>query len=171
MKKELQSLPCAPYHKSYIALVDQYPSVVDALKETLRETKELLSGIDESKASSAYAPGKWTIKELILHLSDAERIFCNRALRFARMDETGLPGFDHDEYVKNSSADARSFESILAEFNAVRLATIALFEGFTPEMLEQTGKANDALVSVLAIGYIAAGHEKHHVNVIRERYL
>ena len=102
---------------------------------------------------------------------DTERIFCNRALRFARNDQTNLPGYDHDEYVPNSGANERSLKEIAEEFNIVRKGTIALFKSFTTEMLNRNGSANGNNLTVLAIGFIISGHETHHTNILNERYL
>ena len=108
---------------------------------------------------------------MLVHLIDTERIFCNRALRFARNDQTDLPGYNHDEYVPNSGANERTLNDISNEFNIVRQGTIALFNSFTPEMLERKGTANGNNLTVLAIGFVISGHEKHHVNILDERYL
>ena len=118
-----------------------------------------------------YAEGKWTIKDIILHLIDAERIFAYRALRIARNDNTALPGFEENDYVVAANANNREYESLLAEYETVRNATISLFETFSSEDLLRLGTASNNSVSVRAIGYIMLGHELHHKNVILERYL
>ncbi|MFD2245768.1 DinB family protein [Pontibacter ruber] len=128
-------------------------------------------GLDEERLSHRYAPGKWSIKELMVHMMDAERIFAYRALRFARQDKTDLAGFDENQYVGPSKADKRTITSILAEYAAVRQATIELFKNFDTEMLNQTGTANNNRVSVRALGYAILGHEIHHLNIIRQRYM
>ncbi len=162
----------AEYFNYYINLVKKEDLNVTLILElTHKSTNELLDLISDDKGIYTYAEGKWTIKELLAHIIDTERIFCNRAIRFARNDKTELPGFDHDLYVKNSSANKRGISEIIKEFNLVREATIALFNSFTEEMLNRSGKANGNDLTVLAIGYIIAGHEQHHINVIKERYL
>lgn len=131
----------------------------------------MIQGLTEEQLLYRYAPGKWSVKELLVHLMDAERIFAYRALRFARQDKTELPGFDENAYVAPSKADARDISAILAEYTAVRTATIELFKSFDVEALQQKGTASGLEVSVRALGYIILGHEVHHQKVIRERYL
>lgn len=167
---DISSHSFATYFEYYINLVKDNSDVVDALERTHLLTNSLMNTIDEEQGNYAYAEGKWTVKELLVHVIDTERIFCERALRFARNDKTELPGFDHDNYVLNSSANERSLADIRNEFEAVRTATVALFNSFTPEMLNKEGVANKNHLTVLAIGYIIAGHEKHHVNVLKEKY-
>ena len=171
MNKALTNHNFAEYFNYYISLVDETLDVATALEQTHKKTNLLLTYITESKGNSAYAKGKWTIKELLVHMIDTERIFCNRALRFARNDQTDLPGYDHDNYVPFSGANERALKDITDEFNAVRKATIALFNSFTNQMLERSGTANGNKLTVLAIGYVISGHETHHVNILKERYL
>lgn len=132
---------------------------------------DFIFSIPPSKLDYRYVEGKWTIKEIITHLTDAERIFVYRALRFARNDQTELPGFEENDYVPQSNATNRSIESLVAEYKAVRQATITLFESFTPAMCQRTGIASGKQLSVRALGYIIAGHTLHHQHIIRERYL
>ncbi|PCI97353.1 MAG: damage-inducible protein DinB [Flavobacteriales bacterium] len=171
MNKTLANHNFAEYFNYYISLVSNSPDVNTALEQTHKTTNDLLDLITEEKGNYVYADGKWTIKELLVHLIDTERIFCNRALRFARNDQTDLPGYNHDEYVPNSGANERKLNDISNEFNIVRQGTIALFNSFTPEMLERKGTANGNNLTVLAIGFVISGHEKHHVNILDERYL
>ena len=171
MNKTLANHNFAEYFNYYISLVSNSPDVNTALEQTHKTTNDLLDLITEEKGNYVYAYGKWTIKELLVHLIDTERIFCNRALRFARNDQTDLPGYNHDEYVPNSGANERTLNDISNEFNIVRQGTIALFNSFTPEMLERKGTANGNNLTVLAIGFVISGHEKHHVNILDERYL
>ena len=171
MNKTLDNHNFAEYFNYYISLVSNSPDVNTALEQTHKTTNDLLDLITEEKGNYVYADGKWTIKELLVHLIDTERIFCNRALRFARNDQTDLPGYNHDEYVPNSGANERTLNDISNEFNIVRQGTIALFNSFTPEMLERKGTANGNNLTVLAIGFVISGHEKHHVNILDERYL
>ena len=132
---------------------------------------DLLSLINEAKSTYAYAPGKWTLKEMLQHLIDAERVFTYRALCFARKESQTLPSFDENEYAGNSFANNRSWENLSEEFMAVRQATILLFESFSPEMLSNTGKAGSNELSAEQIGFITVGHFNHHYKIIKERYL
>jgi hypothetical protein len=118
-----------------------------------------------------YAEGKWTIKEIIQHVIDTERIFSYRALRISRNDKTPLPGFDENEYVINTDANNRHLQSLLTELSLVRQSTIALFKSFTPMQLERLGVASNNDISVRAIGFILIGHQKHHQKIFMERYL
>ena len=127
--------------------------------------------LKEPQLNSRYQPDKWTIKEVLVHMLDTERIFAYRALRFARKDATPLPGFDQDLYVEPAKALSRTITSILSEYAAVRQATIELFKNFDEEALDQTGVASNHKISVRALGYAILGHEIHHFRIIRERYL
>jgi len=171
MNKALSNHNFAEYFQFYISLVDKRLDVIAALEQTHKRTNEIIDLITEEEANHAYAEEKWTIKELLVHLIDTERIFCNRALRFARNDQTDLPGYDHDNYVPFSGANQRSLKGIADEYNTVRNASIALFKSFTAEMLEREGTANNNKLTVLSIGFIMAGHETHHTNILEERYL
>jgi hypothetical protein len=171
MKEALKNHNFSDYFKYYISLVNDNNDVITALEQTHKKTNELIDLITEDHGNFAYAEGKWTIKELLVHLIDTERIFCNRALRIARNDKTDLPGYDHDAYVPFSGANERTICDIYKEFNEVRESTISLFKSFTPEMLARSGTANGNELTVLAIGFIMSGHEIHHVKVMEEKYL
>ena len=160
----------APYYHTYVGKVAG-DNLVAALIEGGRSTSDFLASIPLEKLDYRYANGKWNIREIVIHLTDAERIFTYRALRFSRNDKTGLHGFDENLYVPQSNAANRSIEDILEEYNSVRRATIAFFKSLTHEMTTRSGPANEREVSVRALGYIIAGHEIHHVGVIKERYL
>ena len=123
------------------------------------------------KLTYRYAENKWTIKEILVHIMDDERIYAYRALRIARNDKTPLPGFEQDDYVPFSKANQRSLASILREYKTVRQATVSLFTSFNMEDLLRIGTANDHPVSVRALAWHIAGHELHHLNIIKERYL
>jgi len=151
--------------------VSDNDDVITVLEVAHKKTNELIDLITEEQGNTAYTEGKWTIKELFVHMIDTERIFCTRALRIARNDKTDMPGYDHDAYVPYSGANDRRLIDIYKEFNIVRQGTIALFNSFTPQMLERSGTANGNTLTVLSIGYIIAGHETHHANVMDERYL
>ncbi len=159
-----------PYYGQYIQYL-QGEDVLESLEKGLIEVNDLMASLTEEKLQSAYAEGKWTIKEVLQHIMDTERIFCNRALRFARNDKTELPGFEQDDYVPFSGANERNSMEMLREYNAIRQATMTLFQGFSDEMLARVGVASGSDMSVRAIAHVVTGHERHHMNVIKERYL
>ena len=160
----------APYYDKYISRVAP-GDVVAALETQLEATTALLRGIPESKAGFRYAPEKWSIRELLGHVIDTERIFTYRALRFARGDKAPLAGFDQDDYVAQANFESCSLAELISEFGHVRRSTISLFRHLAGEAWLRTGTANDAEVSVRALAYIIAGHELHHMEVLREKYL
>ena len=160
----------AQFYAGYVAGVPDGELLV-LLRDQLAETEALLRQFTGPRADHRYAPGKWSVKEVVGHLADAERIFAYRALRFARGDRTPLPGFDENEFVRGSNFAARALPEIAGELRSVRMATITLFAGLSEDALLRRGRANDAEVSVRAIAWIIAGHERHHARIIRERYL
>jgi uncharacterized damage-inducible protein DinB len=159
----------APYYGKYVALVPD-GDLIGLLQNQNAETLRLLRAAPAEKADHAYAPGKWTVKEVIGHLIDAERIFAYRALRFARGDATDLPGFDENTYVPNGGFSRRTMADLLAEFECVRGSTIHLAKHLDEQALSRRGSANGNGVSVRALLYIVSGHERHHVALLRERY-
>src|ERR1041384_2116337 len=159
-----------PYTIAYISLVPD-GDIVATLGSQLNDTLTMLRSIPESRGDFRYADGKWSIKEIIGHITDGERIFAYRALRFARGDETPLPGYDQDEYAQGANFDARTLADLAAEFASIRPATVALFRSLDAEAMQRRGPANDNPVSVRALAHIIAGHELHHVQVLRTRYL
>lgn len=160
----------APYYSKYVELVPD-GDIVTGLDRQGEETLDLLRGLSEERAASRYAPGKWSIKEVVGHIIDAERIFAYRALRFARGDRQPLAGFEQDDYITNANFDSRSIKDLADEFEHVRRSTILLFGNLDGEAWSRRGTASDAEVSVRALAYIIAGHERHHVGIIRSRYL
>lgn len=158
------------YFAHYIGLVNN-EEVLEAMQHNKREFLSLIAEIDEEKSMYRYAEGKWSIKELITHIIDSERIFAYRALRFARNDKTDLAGFDENQFAANSKADNRPFTDIAHEFVATRQSSFELFSSFDSEMLSRTGTANEMEIDVTSLGYLIAGHCQHHINVLRERYL
>src|SRR4029077_14980404 len=134
-----------------------------ALRAQSASTPRLLSGLSEAQALHRYAPGKWSVKEVVGHVIDAERVFGYRALRIARADTTPLPGFDENAWVPAGHFDRRPMIDLVAEYQAVRAATVALFSSFEEEALTRVGTANDSPISVRALAHIMAGHELHHV--------
>jgi uncharacterized damage-inducible protein DinB len=160
----------ADWHAGYVALVPE-GDVRDHLRTQIFETITLLAGVAEAKAEQAYGPGKWTLKEVVLHMCDAERVFDYRLLRIARGDATPLPGFEQDEWVPHSCANRRSMASLLLEYATIRAATMQLIDSLPDEAWGRRGTASGSPVSARALAYICAGHERHHVRIIRERYL
>lgn len=159
-----------PYYGKYIALVPD-GDIVRTLSDQLSETLSTLKRIPESSAGYRYAEGKWSVKELLGHLTDAERLFVYRALCIARGDKQSLPGFEEDDYVRGASFDSLPLARIVAEFESVRAATISFFENLNDEAWARQGTANGSGVSVRAIAYILGGHERHHRQVLKDRYL
>jgi uncharacterized damage-inducible protein DinB len=159
-----------PYYERYIALVPA-GDVLSTLDSQMHETQTLLGGLPASIATYRYAPGKWSVNEVVGHLIDSERIFADRALRFARNDTTPLPGFEQDDYVKNSKFDAYPLAELASELDYVRRATVFLFTHMEEPVWLRRGIANNAEVSVRALAYIIAGHELHHREVLHTRYL
>jgi hypothetical protein len=158
----------ADFYKNYVALVPEGP-VLDFLAQQPGEYRRLLGGVSDAEAIAPTAPGKWSIKQILGHICDAERVMGYRALRFARGDQTELPGFEQDDYVREAGSDSRSVEGLLAEFESVRRATIALFSSLPPGCDTRTGVANGNPLSVRALGYIAAGHAQHHYELLKGR--
>jgi uncharacterized damage-inducible protein DinB len=161
----------APETIVYIGLLPDDGRVLDHLANNLKATSEFILSLPEEKLLYRYAEGKWTMKEIMVHISDDERIYAYRALRFARGDATDLPGFDQDAYAIQSNANERDIKDILDEFATVRQATISLFEAFDSKALMRAGMADGRIMSVRAAAYHIAGHEMRHINIIRERYL
>lgn len=157
------------YHR-YINLVEEDDLITAICNQTV-SFNSFLDSIPEEKINYRYAEGKWTVKEVLQHIIDSERVFSYRALRFARKDNTPLPGFDENDFAKNAKTDSRKWNDLVAEFNAVRLSTEILFKSFDDEQIESMGIANDNSIIVKAIGFIIAGHAIHHANVLKVRYL
>lgn len=160
----------APYYGTYISRVGD-GDIVRTLKTQIGATVASLRAIPEARGGHRYAPGKWSIREVIGHLSDAERIFAYRALRFARHDATPLPGFDENGFVANARLDERSLASLVDEYEAVRNASVAMFDAFFPDEWRSAGEASGKRMSVRALAWVIAGHELHHLGILRERYL
>jgi hypothetical protein len=166
--------PQADEHVEYYArYISQVPDgdLIAMLRDQIMETVGLLRGLSPEQGDYAYAPGKWTIKEVIGHLSDAERVFQYRALTFARSPGTALPGFDENAWVPAGNFGGRTLGDLLEEYQVVRAATVQLARHLDEETLKRRGSANGNDISVRALLYIIAGHERHHVALFRERYL
>ena len=159
----------APYYGRYTTLVPD-GSIVDTLRKQMEETTALLARVPAGREEHRYADGTWSVKEVVGHLADAERVFAYRALRIARGDATPLASFDENQYVPAGRFGARTLRSLAAEFRAVREATLCLFEGLDEEAMARRGVAAENPVSVRALAWIAAGHERHHVALLKERY-
>ena len=160
-----------PYASMYLDLLPDDDRLMEHLRDNLRTAITLASSVPEERLLHRYAPGKWTIKEVLVHLVDDERIYAYRAMCFARGETTPLPGFEQDDYTAASGANARSLHSILIEYAAVRHATLAFFDGVDEAALTRTGVANGNRASVRALGWHIAGHEMHHLKLLREHYL
>lgn len=160
----------APFYAGYVAEMPD-GDLLAALERQGEETFALLSALPEQRGHHRYAPGKWTIKDIAGHLADAERIFAYRALRFARGDAAPLAGFDENEYVQAAGAEHRPLVELAAELHDVRRATLAFFRGLSRDAAARRGSANGAEISVRALAWVIAGHERHHIRVLHERYL
>ena len=169
----MPSRPTATEHIAYYGrYIERVPEgdVVSILRSQIDETLALLSTA-AARADHRYAPGKWSLKEVVAHMCDVERVMAYRALRIARGDATPLAGFDENAYAPAAECDARTLPDLVQEFQAVRGATVALFAGLPARAWTRMGTANDAPISVQALAYIIAGHELHHRTLIAERYL
>ena len=160
----------APYYERYIGLVPA-GDIIETLRGQMTDTLDMLSGLTDEQANHRYSPEKWSIKEVVGHIIDSERVFAYRALRFARNDKTPLAGFEQDDYVVNGNFDDRQLSDLAKEYEHVRAASIDLLGQLSAEAWERRGTANDSEASVRAIAWIIGGHELHHKDVIRKRYL
>lgn len=160
-----------PYTSMYIDLVPDDGFVLQRLMNSIDLVKSLVKPLSDEKLSTPCAPGEWTIKEILTHVMDTERIFAYRALCFARNDKTDLPGFDQDNYAIYSEANKQSIKDILDDLTVVHLATVTLFNSFSDEVLMRCGVTSGHPTSVRAEVYQIAGHELHHINSIKENYL
>ena len=158
------------FYQGYVDLVEE-DNLIQALIVNGNESLERFRSIPEQSGNYAYANGKWTIKEVLAHIIDAERVFAYRALRFARNDKTELPGYEENDYTPESNAGSRKLYKICEEFANLRASTIDLFGSFDEEMLSRSGIASGGEMSVAALGYIIVGHELHHNKILLERYL
>ena len=160
----------APFYEGYIKDVignDPFRN----LENQYQEIQSILQSLPEEEANFAYTEGKWTIKEVLGHMIDTERIMDYRALCISRKDKQSLPGFEQDDYVQEANFKERTITNLLEDYRIVRKSTISLFKNFTENMLNQRGVANDKEVTVLALLYIITGHEMHHLKILKEKYL
>ena len=158
------------FNATYINALDNV-ELLEELEISLHDFIRFVREIPMDKFDYRYAEGKWTIKEIIQHIIDSERVFSYRALRISRNDKTPLPSFDENNYVDNTNANKRGLQELLTELSAVRHATLLLFKSFSDEQLARMGIASENEISVRAIGFIIIGHQKHHQKVFEERYL
>ena len=169
---ELSKSEYASFFQPYVDILDgNSKGIIYNLEDSLNRTLLVLENISEAKQSFRYAEGKWTIKELVQHVIDSERVFGYRALTFGRNDTTHLPGFDENDFVKYSNANDRSYAEMLEELKVVRLSTILLFKSFNASDFIKSGIASGKSISIKALGYIISGHLLHHLKIIEERYL
>ena len=164
---DLSSVPA--FHQGYVQLVKDR-DLFDNFEHSALLTQQMLGKLTDDRGEFAYAPGKWTIKELLCHMLDTERILAYRALRFARNDSTPLPGFEENDYAPEANAHNRTVVSIAKEMARLRLTTIDLYRSFAPAMLQRRGTANNSSISVLNLGFVISGHETHHRIVLTDRY-
>jgi uncharacterized damage-inducible protein DinB len=157
----------APYYADYVNRVPE-EDIVAALEASTRYTADVLESFTDEQATQLLGTSKWTLKETLGHLCDAERVFSYRAMRIARGDKTPLPGFEQDDFVAAGNFTARDWEDLIEEYSALRKATIALARSLTPEMQERIGTASNNPVSARALFYITVGHERRHVELIRQ---
>jgi uncharacterized damage-inducible protein DinB len=165
-----QTTEAASYYFKYIDLVTS-EDIVPAMEKQMGETLDFLQGITEEKSRYAYDSGKWTIREVLNHVNDGERVFAHRAFWFARGFQDALPSFDQDVAVQSAHANNSSWAELVEEFRNVRLATISFFKSLPDEAWSKTGVASDYQFTVRSLAYIIAGHVAHHRNVLTERYL
>ncbi|HEX8283985.1 MAG TPA: DinB family protein [Pyrinomonadaceae bacterium] len=161
----------ASYYERYVSKVPAGADLIETLERQAAETLALLRGLDEEQAAHRYGPDKWSVKQVVGHMSDGERLFSYRALSIARGDSAALPGMEQEVWMDGADFDARTLSDLLDEFAAVRASTLHLLRHLSPEAWARRGTASDNEVTVRALAYIIAGHEAHHVGVLRERYL
>ena len=171
IKSELTKGEIGEFYLGYIDRIPEDAELIQTLEENTKEFSEFLSTIPEDRWDYRYAPGKWTILEMVQHIIDTERIFQYRALCFARNENASLPGFDHDIYVLNSDAEKRDPNDLVAEFKCVRESCLFLYKSLSEDKLKVSGNMNDMNATPRAIGYIMAGHALHHKEVITNKYL
>ncbi|MGB5361331.1 DinB family protein [Eudoraea sp.] len=167
---ELKKEDFHPFYEPYIKTLGDV-ELLGMLKRQLENFPMFISSIPKDKLHYTYSAGKWTMAQVLVHILDTERVFQYRALRFARNDKTPLPGFDQDMFVIESNAESWNKEELIENYRTIRKSTIALFEKFSDETLKKVGIASESPMSVAALGFICCGHQRHHRNILRERYL
>ena len=169
-QKRPQTVEYAPFYEGYIALVPE-GDLLSTLESAVQDWKRLLGPLTETQGNFRYEPSKWSIKEVVGHVVDTERIFAYRVLRIARGDQTPLSGFEQDDYVREGYFPERTLADLLEEFRAVRLATTLLLRSLPDQAWRRRGNANQKEVTVTAMAFIIAGHERHHRAILEQRYL
>jgi hypothetical protein len=164
------TIVASDFIRNYLKLVHE-TDIRKALSKNGKAFRKLLKNIPPYKIDYAYATDKWTIKEIVQHVIDSERVFAYRAIAFARKDAALLPGFEEKDWAANAHGSTRAWDDLLDEYKSVRKSTRLMFASFTEDDLEQTGSADNQLVNVAALGLLIAGHVQHHMNIINERYL
>jgi len=158
------------YYERYVSLVED-GDIISTLNNQIAETSRLLNKIMDEKAGFRYAPGKWSVRELVGHIIDTERIFAYRALRIARGDRTPIEGYEQDDYIENAEFDNCRLADLAEEFTLCRKSNVLMFKGLSEIAWHRRGIANEREITVRALAYICAGHELYHVNILKERYL
>ena len=159
-----------PYYERYISLVPE-DDVINVLAHQRKELSHMFHGVSDSVGALAYQEGKWTVKEVLSHLIDGERMFAYRVFRIARGDKTPIEGFEQDGYIENSHANRRSISDLLEEFKLLRKANVMFFRNLKPDDWTRVGIANNVEISVRSLAWIMAGHIRHHATILKERYL
>lgn len=170
LKKDITSKEYAPYYDLYLNRVHQDTTLLEGFQQSKETFTRFIDEIPEEKYYYQYAEGKWTVKEMIQHIIDTERIFCYRALRIARGDKTSLPGFDENAFVPPSKANDKTIQQLKNEYTSLREANLVMYRGFSKEILQELGEASAGPVSVRAIPFILMGHELHHMHIFDTRY-
>ena len=158
------------YTRGYVSLVEK-DRLHEAIRKNTKAFRKLLRNIPDDKINYAYAPGKWTIKQMLQHITDAERVFAFRALWFARRDASPMPGFDENNWASHAPVTMRHWDDMVKEYRHVRKSTELMFRSFSLQDLQTQGISNNNPINVAALGYLCAGHVAHHINIIKERYL
>jgi hypothetical protein len=161
----------AGWFDRYVRLVEDLDDIAEAMARQIDETMTYYRGLSEAQAESRYAPGKWSIKEVIGHISDTERVMQYRALGVARGDATSFPPFEQDDYVKTAGHASRTWSSLLDELKCVRQSSIHLFRHFDEAALDRLGSVNNNPTSARGIGYVIVGHERHHLTILKDKYV
>ncbi|WP_417355025.1 DinB family protein [Flavobacterium sp.] len=168
---ELSNTEYAPYYETYLPNIDDTYTLTEWLEVSVHEFVHFIQDIPMDKHGYRYAEDKWTIKEIIQHVIDTERVFAYRALRISRNDKTPLPGFDENDYVSNTDAENRSLQDILTELALVRQSSLVMFKSFSQDQLLRRGEASGHEVSVRALAFLITAHQYHHMKIFKERYL
>jgi len=165
---DLEYIP--PYYQKYLKWVKD-GEIFGLLESNFRKSKEFLNNIPVDKQDYFYAPRKWSVKQIVQHLIDVERIFMYRALRFSRYDATDLHGFDHDDYINVAMIESMAYIDLVKEWESVRMSTLYFYKNLNSKLLRRTGRASGFEFSIESIGYILVGHTRHHTSTIKEKYL